>query len=186
MQPTFWASRPPTPKHAAPRCHPERNAAAQTHSNSTSANYSPRPWHRLQSVLFPPSKPPASNRHFERSRPTLCPLRSLPANVSACLSEPRRAQREISLLLLCDLCALRDLCVKSFLRFFCVIFLPVAYFVQSSVFKFLIRPSALSPTPRSTSPDTSSPLAHPPSASPPKSPAQSSPHPDTSSPSAAQ
>src|SRR5271163_458710 len=49
MQPTLWASCPPTPKHAAPRCHPEGNAAAQTQANSTSANYSRSPgaWLRL-------------------------------------------------------------------------------------------------------------------------------------------
>jgi len=86
MRPTFWASCPPSPKHAAPRRHPEGNVAAQTQANCTSADYSRRPgdWPLHPSLCSRPSWPPPPTGHFERSRPTLFPSRSLPANVSAC------------------------------------------------------------------------------------------------------
>ncbi len=55
MQPTFWASCPPSPKHAALRCHPEGNVAAQIQANCTSAAYSPSP-----------ASPPRTQAHISR------------------------------------------------------------------------------------------------------------------------
>src|SRR5207344_1423781 len=57
MQPTSWASCPPSPKHAAPRRHPEENAAAQTQPNSTSADYLRSPGRRSRQVLQPHQRP---------------------------------------------------------------------------------------------------------------------------------
>jgi hypothetical protein len=107
MQPTFWASHPPSPKHAALQCHPEGNAAAQTQANCTSANYSRSPGYLPQGTQ--PSFRPKQAEHFPLTFAS-CERVGLRSENLCPIARILRDEISVPNFLLC---ALRVLCAKK-------------------------------------------------------------------------